>query len=78
MRSMQEMACDAAVLEALDASQRLEYGNTLLRFAERNALETFPAAASLINSKSQMKRRILFSEDIPHRTSGTSDEITSK
>lgn len=59
MRSMQEMACDAAVLEALDASQRLEYGNTLLRFAERNALETFPAAASLINSKSQMKRRIL-------------------
>lgn len=59
MRSMQEMACDAAVLEALDASQRLEYGNTLLRFAERNALETFPAATSLINSKSQMKRRIL-------------------
>lgn len=59
MRSMQEMACDAAVLEALDASQRLEYGSTLLRFAERNALETFPAAASLINSKSQMKRRIL-------------------
>ena len=59
MRSMQEMACDTAVLEALDASQRLEYGNTLLRFAERNALETFPAAASLINSKSQIKRRIL-------------------
>ncbi len=59
MRSIQEMACDTAVLEALDASQRLEYGNTLLRFAERNALETFPAAASLINSKSQMKRRIL-------------------
>lgn len=59
MRSMQEMACDTAVLEALDASQRLEYGNTLLRFAERNALETFPAATSLINSKSQMKRRIL-------------------
>lgn len=59
MRSIQEIACDEAVLEVLDMPQRLEYGNTLLRFAERNALETFPAAASLINSKSQMKRRIL-------------------
>lgn len=59
MRSIQEIACDEAVLEMLDMPQRLEYGNTLLRFAERNALETFPAAASLINGKKQMKRRIL-------------------
>lgn len=59
MRSIQEIACDEAVLEMLDNPQYLEYGNTLLRFAERNALETFPAAASLINSKKQMKRRIL-------------------
>ncbi len=59
MRSIQEVACDEAVLEMLDTPQRLEYGNTLLRFAEKNALETFPSAASLINSKKQMKRRIL-------------------
>ena len=51
MRSIQEIACDVAVLEMLDMPQRLEYGNTLLCFAERNALETFPAAARLINSK---------------------------
>lgn len=59
MRSIQEIACDEVVLEMLNTPQRLEYGNTLLRFAEKNIPETFPAAASLINSKKQMKRRIL-------------------
>lgn len=59
MRNDREIVCDAAVLEMLDASQRLEYGNTLLRFAEKNAQKTFFAAASLMNSKKQIKKRIL-------------------
>lgn len=59
MRNEQELSCDAAVLEMLDTVQQLQYGNTLLRFAEKNIQNRFPAVASLINGKKQMKRRIL-------------------
>ena len=59
MRNDREIACDVSVLELLDESAYEDYGNTLITFAEKVSLNTFPYATGLSGTMKQMQRRIL-------------------
>lgn len=59
MRSDREVACDTSVLEMLKEDDYMEYGNTLINFAEKISLTPFPFAAGLSGNMKQMKRRIV-------------------
>ena len=60
MRSDREIACDASVLQMLEKEEYLDYGNTLISFAEKVSFFSFPFAAGLGGNMKQMKRRILY------------------
>lgn len=59
MRLEREIACDASVLQMLHETDYLDYGNTLINFAEKISLSPFPFATGIGGSMKQMKRRIL-------------------
>lgn len=59
MRLEREIACDASVLQILPKTDYLDYGNTLINFAEKISLSPFPFAAGIGSNMKQMKRRIL-------------------
>lgn len=59
MRNDREIACDAAVLQLLNQKEYTDYGNTLIRFAEKMSLCPFPFTAEIGGSFRQIKRRII-------------------
>jgi bla regulator protein blaR1 len=61
IRLDREIACDAAVIQSLDnEEERLSYGRTILRYAERSKLLKYNQLTSTIkSSKSHVKQRIV-------------------
>lgn len=59
MRNDREIACDAAVLDRLNPSDYLAYGNTLIRLAEKISFDSMPFVSSLIGNKKQIKQRMI-------------------
>lgn len=59
MRIDREIACDTAVLELLTEKEYEAYGNTLINFAEKLSLSSFPFVTGLSTNMKQMKHRIL-------------------
>ncbi len=59
MRDHREAACDASVLDMLEEGAYLEYGYTLINFAEETASPSLPFTAGLGSGVRQLKRRIL-------------------
>ena len=59
MRSDREIACDTSVLQLLKSEDYVAYGNTLINFAEKISLTSFPFASGISGNMKQMKRRIL-------------------
>ncbi len=59
MRNDREIACDASVLRMLKKEEYRAYGSTLINFAEKTSLSSFPFAAGLGGSMKQMRQRIL-------------------
>lgn len=59
MRSDQEIACDASVLDMLKDADYAGYGNTLLNLAGKVSCPYFPFAAGISGNLAQMKKRIL-------------------
>lgn len=59
MRTDREVACDDAVLQSLRDMDYVDYGTTLLNFAEKLSLLPFPFASGLGGNMHQIKRRIL-------------------
>ncbi|WP_394525292.1 BlaR1 family beta-lactam sensor/signal transducer [Lacrimispora sp. JR3] len=58
MQNDREIACDASVLSMLRPDDYLDYGNTLINFAE--SLSRFPySAAGMGGSKKEMRKRII-------------------
>ncbi|WP_066392310.1 BlaR1 family beta-lactam sensor/signal transducer [Neobacillus mesonae] len=61
IRMDRELACDASVLNLLDESGYIEYGHTIIRFAEKKynrTLEQFTPGIG--GTKKQIKQRILY------------------
>ncbi len=59
MRSDQEVACDAAVLDLLEESDYKDYGSTLLGLAEKISLVSFPFTVGISGNMRQMQKRIM-------------------
>lgn len=59
VRSDREVACDTFVLQLLDSTEYIAYGNTLLNFAQKISLCPFSLATGIGGSAKQMKKRIL-------------------
>lgn len=59
MRNDREVACDTSVLKMLEENSYVDYGNTLINFAEKVSLSPFPFAVSLGGNMKQMKKRII-------------------
>lgn len=53
-----EIACDTAVLNKLNPEEYLDYGNTLITFAEKMSVSSY-FASSIGGTKKQIKRRII-------------------
>lgn len=58
MRNDREIACDTAVLEMLDEQSHVDYGNTLIDFAEKLSVTTIPFAAGISGNANQIRQRI--------------------
>ncbi|HBZ09260.1 MAG TPA: BlaR1 family beta-lactam sensor/signal transducer [Bacillus bacterium] len=59
MRIDRELACDASVLNKLDQNGYMEYGHTIIRFADKQFGRTYGQFSSGIGgTKEQIKRRI--------------------
>ena len=59
MRIDREVACDTSVLRMLEEDDYEDYGNTLINFAEKISLTSFPFGAGLGGTMKQMQRRII-------------------
>lgn len=59
MKNDREVACDTSVLKLLDEDACIDYGNTLINFAEKVSRSPFPFAAGISGSMRQMQKRIL-------------------
>lgn len=59
LRLEREIACDASVLQMLDETDYVNYGNTLINFAEKISNSPFPFATGIGGNITQIKRRIL-------------------
>ncbi len=53
-----EIACDTAVLNRLEPKEYINYGNTLITFAEKMSVSSY-AASSIGGTKKQIKKRII-------------------
>lgn len=59
MRLDREIACDIAVLQLLDARCHVEYGHTIINFADRaSRTANYSLASQLVSPASQLKKRI--------------------
>ena len=58
MRNDREIACDGAVLNMLDKDSYINYGYTLIHFAEKCSRTPFPFSSGLSGNARQMERRI--------------------
>ncbi|PZE21566.1 BlaR1 family beta-lactam sensor/signal transducer [Paenibacillus xerothermodurans] len=59
MRLDREIACDTAVLQSLDDHCHVEYGNTIINFADRASRSiNFSLASQLVSPKGHIKTRI--------------------
>lgn len=54
-----ETACDSSVLQLLEESEYLEYGNTLIRIAEKMAHQTAPFISGISSTMKQLQGRII-------------------
>lgn len=59
MRTDREIACDTYVLKMLEEDAYKDYGNTLINYAEKMSLTSFPFSIGLSGSMRQMSRRII-------------------
>lgn len=59
MRNDREVACDTSVLKLLEEDAYEAYGNTLINFAEKISLTSFPFAAGLGGNFRQIEKRII-------------------
>lgn len=59
MKNDREIACDSSVLKLLDEDAYEAYGNTLINFAEKVSLTSFPFTTGISGSMKQMQRRVL-------------------
>ena len=59
MRNDREIACDTSVLQMLDDDAYADYGNTLINFAEKISMASFPFSSGLGGNKNQIQRRII-------------------
>lgn len=59
MQNDREIACDASVLKMLEKEDYVNYGNTLINFAQKVSLSPFPFTAGLGGDMKQMRRRIV-------------------
>lgn len=59
MRNDREIACDTSVLKLLEKDCYSDYGNTLINFAQKIFLSSFPFSVGISGNMKQMKRRIL-------------------
>ncbi len=59
MRNDREIACDTSVLKLLEKDCYTDYGNTLINFAQKIFLSSFPFSVGISGNMKQMKRRIL-------------------
>lgn len=58
-RTDREVACDTFVLQMLDTSDYIDYGNTLLNFAQQIPQSPISLAAGIGGSTKQIRKRIL-------------------
>lgn len=58
MHNDREIACDAAVLSLLDASEYRDYGEALINFLQRISLHPFPFVAGISGNMKLMTQRI--------------------
>lgn len=58
VRTDREIACDTCVLHMLEPGERLDYGNTLLNFAQKLSLSPFSLAAEIGGNTGQIRKRI--------------------
>lgn len=59
MKNDREVACDTSVLKLLDEDAYKDYGNTLINFAEKVSLTSFPFATGISGSMKQMQKRVI-------------------
>ncbi len=59
MRNDRELACDTSVLGMLEETDYVDYGNTLINFAEKVSLTPFPFVAGISGNMKQMQKRII-------------------
>ena len=59
MKNDREIACDASVMLLLKEEEYEEYGNTLIRFAEKISLTPFSFASGMSSSMKQLKKRMI-------------------
>lgn len=59
MRIDREVACDTSVLKLLTVDDYQNYGNTLINFAEKMSMTSFPFATGIGGNIKQLKRRII-------------------
>lgn len=72
MKIEREVACDISTLKMLDEKEYINYGYTLVHFAQKTAHLSFPFTSSISSNLKQMKRRILKIKDYKR------DSITKK
>lgn len=59
MGNDREVACDTSVLKILEEDAYKDYGNTLINFAQKISLISFPFTMGISGSMAQMKKRII-------------------
>ena len=58
-RTDREVACDTYVLQMLDTDDYIDYGNTLLNYAQKISFSPFSFASGIGGSAKQIRKRIL-------------------
>lgn len=59
MRNDREIACDSSVLDMLKEQDYAEYGNTLIRYAEKMSFPAFLFISNLGGNQRQIRKRII-------------------
>ncbi len=58
MKNDREVACDTTVLKQIGKEAYMDYGNTLINFAEKMSHTSFPFAAGISGSMKEMQKRV--------------------
>ncbi len=58
MKNDREVACDTTVLKQIGKEAYIDYGNTLINFAEKMSRTSFPFAAGISGSMKEMQKRV--------------------